>query len=157
MERDVTGSETKRGRWDCSKGRRAKRTYPLGVADLLNAGVSGIIPKGASARDFLATIRAVAGENGSSSSFSDVAHDSVIIPESPKRVSEAAFGAVALTRREREVFALIAAGLSKTQIARKLHITTGMLNRHVAHILRKTSGDGNPRESGEKGQLHPKD
>jgi DNA-binding NarL/FixJ family response regulator len=42
-----------------------------------------------------------------------------------------------LTRRERSVLELIAQGLSNASIAQKLEITTGAVERHVAHIYAK--------------------
>ena len=43
----------------------------------------------------------------------------------------------ALTRREQEVMALIAAGRSNRQIASELVITLGTAKRHIANIYRK--------------------
>jgi len=43
-----------------------------------------------------------------------------------------------LSKREREVVALIAAGLSNKQIARRLHIALATVKDHVHRILRKT-------------------
>jgi len=45
----------------------------------------------------------------------------------------------ALSRREREVVALIAAGLSNKQIARRLAIALATVKDHVHRILRKTA------------------
>jgi DNA-binding NarL/FixJ family response regulator len=44
-----------------------------------------------------------------------------------------------LSRREWEVVALVAAGLSNKQIARRLVITLGTVKDHVHRILRKTA------------------
>lgn len=43
-----------------------------------------------------------------------------------------------LTRREREVATLIAAGLSNKQIARQLNLTVGTVKHYVHQILEKT-------------------
>ena len=53
----------------------------------------------------------------------------------PKK--QKALPAAALTRREREVMALIAAGCSNRQIASELVITLGTAKRHIANIYRK--------------------
>ena len=42
-----------------------------------------------------------------------------------------------ITRREREIAALIAEGLSNAELARRLTLTEGTIGNHVAHILRK--------------------
>jgi DNA-binding NarL/FixJ family response regulator len=51
--------------------------------------------------------------------------------------SEAAELMDALTRREREVLSLLAAGRSSKQIARELVISPRTLGTHVQHILKK--------------------
>jgi DNA-binding NarL/FixJ family response regulator len=47
------------------------------------------------------------------------------------------FTAAALTRRERDVASLIAAGRSNREIARELVISEGTVEVHVKHILNK--------------------
>jgi len=42
-----------------------------------------------------------------------------------------------LTGREREVFALIAQGLSNAEIGGELFLSEGTVKTHVSHILRK--------------------
>ena len=43
----------------------------------------------------------------------------------------------AITAREREVLALVASGLSNTEIARRLDISPATTKTHVGHLLTK--------------------
>ncbi len=59
-------------------------------------------------------------------------------PEAPRRVAPAGrLPPDALTRREREVTALVAQGFTNREIARELVITEGTVAVHVEHILAK--------------------
>jgi DNA-binding NarL/FixJ family response regulator len=57
-------------------------------------------------------------------------------PARPRRPAPPA-PATPLTPREQEVAALIAAGLTNREIARRLIVTEGTAASHVAHILGK--------------------
>jgi DNA-binding CsgD family transcriptional regulator len=54
-----------------------------------------------------------------------------------RAVGHAADGPVPLTRREREVAVLVAAGVSNRQIASRLTITERTAENHVGHVLAK--------------------
>src|SRR5256885_11578747 len=89
------------------------------VVEYVRAGVSGFVLKAATLDDFLHAIRAVAqGANIlppplTVSLFSQIAGLAV------RRGEERALKAVQLTKREREVVELIAAGMSNKEIDRK--------------------------------------
>ena len=97
------------------------------------AGVSGFILKGSSPLDLLATIRSVAA--GVQGKVPPPGSENAV-RVSAQSAHGAAFGEVKLTKREREVFSLIASGLTGKQVTRKLRISVHMLDRHVRRILR---------------------
>lgn len=107
------------------------------IAEFVNAGVAGFILKDATFEDFVATIRSVAaGERVlpprmTATLFSQIASTAV------KRGAEAAFEAVRMTPREREVIALIADGMSNKAIAGRLGIATDTVKSHVRNVMDK--------------------
>jgi DNA-binding NarL/FixJ family response regulator len=104
------------------------------VYEALAAGAGGFVLKDEPPEQLLAAIRTVA------------AGDALLSPAITKRVIEqfsrlprpsppAAYGE--LTAREREIFRLIADGLSNTEIAQALWIGETTVKTHVTHILQK--------------------
>ena len=105
------------------------------VFDALRAGASGFLLKDAPAEDLAAAIRVVARG------------DSLLAPAVTKRVvdafvhraptmrADARLGQ--LTRREQEIFALIAAGLGNREIATRLFISEATTKTHVSNLLTK--------------------
>jgi DNA-binding NarL/FixJ family response regulator len=103
------------------------------LVDLLEAGVSGLLLKRATVDEILRTTRAVLG-------------GATVIPQS---LTRALFSVVAeracqpgidewqVTRREREIIALIADGLSNKEIATTLNIATFTVKSHVHNVLQK--------------------
>ncbi|HEY3683069.1 MAG TPA: response regulator transcription factor [Streptosporangiaceae bacterium] len=102
----------------------------------LRAGASGFLLKDSTAADLITAIQVVA------------AGEALLAPRITRRLIAAfarqgppagptttAIGA--LTEREREVLALIARGLSNTEIAQNLHITLGTVKTHVGRLLSK--------------------
>lgn len=107
------------------------------IAEFVNAGVAGFILKDATFEDFVGTIRSVA--NGArvlpapmtGTLFSQIAKVAV------RRGREEALKSVRMTEREREVIALIAAGMSNKEIAKDLNIATDTVKSHVRNVMDK--------------------
>ena len=107
------------------------------IAEFVNAGVAGFILKDATFEDFVGTIRSVA--NGArvlpprmtGTLFSQIAHAAV------HRGAADALEAVHTTHREREVIALIAAGMSNKEIAQHLNIASDTVKSHVRNVMDK--------------------
>ncbi len=107
------------------------------IAEFVNAGVAGFILKDATFEDFVGTIRSVADgarvlpPRMTGSLFSQIAEAAV------RRGSESALEAVRMTPREREVIALIAAGMSNKEIAKRLNVATDTVKSHVRNVMDK--------------------
>ena len=107
------------------------------IAEFVNAGVAGFILKDATFEDFIGTIRSVADgarvlpPRMTGSLFSQIAEVAV------RRGSESAHEAVRMTPREREVIALIAAGMSNKEIAKRLNVATDTVKSHVRNVMDK--------------------
>jgi DNA-binding NarL/FixJ family response regulator len=107
------------------------------LVQYVEAGVAGFVLKDATLTDFLATVRAVS--KGfmvlppilTGSLFAEIAKHAT----RPGRRNP--FVAVRMTRREREVIALIAEGLSNKEIAQRLHLAIDTVKSHVHNILEK--------------------
>ncbi len=107
------------------------------IAEFVNAGVAGFILKDATFEDFVGTIRSVADGARvlpapmTGTLFSQIADVAV------RRGRKAALEAVRMTHREREVIALIAAGLSNKEIAQRLNIAADTAKSHVRNVMDK--------------------
>jgi DNA-binding NarL/FixJ family response regulator len=102
----------------------------------LHAGAGGFLLKDTLAADLLSAIRVI------------VRGDAVVAPSVTRRLIERYVGThptqitphtdlETLTEREREVLALIARGLSNTEIATRIYVTEGTVKTHVSRILAK--------------------
>jgi len=107
------------------------------VIAFIRAGASGFILKDATIDDLVRTVRSVAdGKDVVPASLTGtlLAH---IADQAIRRHTPRLMQAVRLTKREREVSALIAEGLSNKEIAQRLHIATYTVKSHVHTILEK--------------------
>jgi two-component system NarL family response regulator len=107
------------------------------IVELVGAGASGFILKDATVKEFLEAIRSVVRgakvlpPSLTGSLFSHV------IDNALKKGKGKLISAVRMTKREREIIALIADGLSNKEIAQRLNIATYTVKSHVHNILEK--------------------
>ncbi|MDX6255300.1 MAG: hypothetical protein QOJ11_1634 [Frankiales bacterium] len=105
----------------------------------LHAGASGFLLKDVQPADLLAGIRAVAtGDAVIAPSVTRLLLDTFAHQLAPPSAAGTAVDALdALTEREREVFLLIASGLSNAEIATELVLSEATAKTHVSRILSK--------------------
>ncbi|MFE0736458.1 response regulator [Streptomyces sp. NPDC058855] len=105
------------------------------IARALGCGVGGFLLKSGDPRELIAGVRAVAAGGAA---LSPTVARRVIDTLGGERLSRAA-GARSrlepLTGREREVVALLGAGLSNQEIAGRLHVVEGTVKAHVSAVL----------------------
>lgn len=104
------------------------------VVQALEAGASAFLTKDATTDQVLSSIRTV----HSGESIPDLATTLELVaemsPHSPERRQETLD---ALSPREREVFLLVARGLSNAEIAKAAYVSEATVKTHIAAILRK--------------------
>jgi DNA-binding NarL/FixJ family response regulator len=106
------------------------------VYDSLAAGASGFLLKTDSPERIVATIRAIAaGEFALGKETTQRFVERYL--EGARPAGDAADVLHALTARERDVFALVAQGLTNAEIATELFVGEGTVKTHVARILMK--------------------
>ncbi len=109
------------------------------ILDFVKAGVDGFLLKDVTVQDMYSSIRSVMNGDKilpaylTDSLFTQIVEQSVELHRDPKKV----MGALRMTRREKEVTACIAEGLSNKEIAQKLHISDYTVKSHVHNILEK--------------------
>ena len=106
------------------------------VYEALRAGASGFLLKDAPPEQLLGAIRVVARGDA----LLDPAITRAVIEEfasKPALRRELAAKLDELTPRERDVFSLVARGLSNAEIAQELVVSEGTVKTHVAHLLLK--------------------
>lgn len=108
------------------------------VFEFVQAGVSGFMLKDINVSEFLETIRSVMDGTQvlpphlTGSLFSQIV-EHAINGLSPGKLNES----IMMTKRERQVIALIADGNTNKEIAQKLHLSTYTVKSHVHNILEK--------------------
>jgi DNA-binding NarL/FixJ family response regulator len=108
------------------------------VLSALRAGASGFLGKGVEPEALLDAIRTVAaGDQLLSPAATRAVIASVLDRPAPRPRTEPA-GFADLTAREREITALVAAGLSNAEIAGRLYISPATAKTHVNRAMLKT-------------------
>jgi len=106
------------------------------VFEALRLGASGFLLKDAAPEELVSAVRVLAAGDAllapsvTRRVIAELVRMNVRAPVRPERLDE-------LTGREREVFALIAQGLSNAEIGGELFLSEGTVKTHVSHILRK--------------------
>jgi DNA-binding NarL/FixJ family response regulator len=105
------------------------------IAAALDVGASGFLLKSGDPRELIAGVHAVAG--GAAYLSPKVAHRVITTLSRGQlsRGSAARERVAVLTEREREVLALVGAGLANAEIARRLFIVEGTVKAYVSTIL----------------------
>lgn len=105
------------------------------IAQALGSGAAGFLLKSGDPRELLAGVRAVAG----GAAFLSPEVTRRVITHLPtgrlSRAAEARERLDPLTVREREVVALVGAGLSNAEIAARLYVVEGTVKAHVSAVL----------------------
>lgn len=108
----------------------------------IRAGASGFLLKDAPPEELLEAIRTVYRGDAviaPSTTRRLLDHVAPLLREPTPEVSAHAADVARLTPREREVFVLIAQGLSNPEIAARLFLSEATVKTHVGHILAKLS------------------
>jgi DNA-binding NarL/FixJ family response regulator len=102
----------------------------------LQAGASGFLLKNTPPQDLLTAIRVVAAGEGllAPSVTRRLIAEFAARPGPAAPLPDTVSG---ITGREREVLTLIAQGLSNTEIAQRLHLSTATVKTHISHLLAK--------------------
>ncbi|MEU1734304.1 response regulator transcription factor [Streptosporangium sp. NPDC020145] len=105
------------------------------VSRALADGATGFLLKTGDPREFLLGVRAVAGGGAYLSPSVAARVIRELTGDDLSRTAQARDRVAVLTNREREVLALIGAGLSNAEIARRLHLAEGSVKTYTSTIL----------------------
>ena len=106
------------------------------VLDAIAAGARGFLLKRCSGRELLAAVRTVAA--GGSILSTEVTGAVLDRVRSAGPVSGVGLDSYRLTGRERDVLALVGAGLNNAEISERLHLSMSTVKSHVTNVLAKT-------------------
>ena len=106
------------------------------VLDAIAAGARGFLLKRCSGRELVEAVRTVAA--GGSILSTEVTGAVLDRVRGAGPVSGVDLDAFQLTARERDVLALVGAGLNNTEIAERLHLSMSTVKSHVTNVLAKT-------------------
>jgi DNA-binding NarL/FixJ family response regulator len=107
------------------------------IVEFVGAGASGFILKDATVKEFLGTIRSVSQGIKVLPTPLTGSLFSYIIEHALKKGEGKLTNAVRMTKREREITALIADSLSNKEIALQLNIATHTVKSHVHNVMEK--------------------
>lgn len=106
------------------------------VLDAIAAGARGFLLKRCSGRELVRAVRTVAA--GGSILSTEVTGAVLARVRGAGPVSDVDLGGYQLTGRERDVLALVGAGLNNTEISERLHLSMSTVKTHVTNVLTKT-------------------
>ncbi|WP_454048314.1 response regulator [Cellulomonas sp. Marseille-Q8402] len=109
------------------------------VVTALRAGASGFLGKGVEPEVLIDAIRTVAAGDQLLSPGATRALVERVLGQPERRPARAVPGFDQLTARESEIVALVAAGLSNTEIAERLYISPATAKTHVNRAMMKTA------------------
>lgn len=108
------------------------------VYDFVQAGVSAFILKDASVANFVRTVNSVAkGNKVLPSNLTTSLFSQIVVNASKSTEPKKIIGSILMTKREKQVIALIAEGFTNKEIAQKIHRSTYTVKSHVHNILEK--------------------
>ena len=106
------------------------------VLDAIAAGARGFLLKRCSGRELVGAVRTVA--SGGSILSTEVTGAVLDRVRSAGPVSGVDLAGCRLTGRERDVLALVGAGLNNAEISERLHLSMSTVKSHVTNVLAKT-------------------
>lgn len=106
------------------------------VLDAIAAGARGFLLKRCSGRELVQAVRTVA--SGGSILSTDVTGAVLDRVRGAGPVSGIDLAGYGLTARERDVLALVGAGLNNSEISGRLHLSVSTVKSHVTNVLAKT-------------------
>jgi DNA-binding NarL/FixJ family response regulator len=130
-------NKRKRSQQRQMQGHPPSRNPHADLPKLVKAGISGFIPKGTTRAGFLTTIRSVAGGTSVLPPSGTAKPSNGQDRDIPGGRSRDLSGSAPLTTRQHQILALVQKGLSRKEIARKLHITRSTVAGHVHNIFLK--------------------